>query len=59
MIFKKGDIVRLKEPITVTDFRVGDTPIKDSVWVTCKISGHRFSGYLPADQIEIVKFMNL
>lgn len=54
MKFKIGDTVRLKNNLTM-EFRVGHSPVRDSIWVICKLAGHTFYGYLPADELILVK----
>ena len=50
----RGDIVRLRTLPTITDFRVGSVH-DGSVWVTCRIGGHHFSGHLPEGAVFLVR----
>lgn len=48
---KRGDLVRLKKNAAPTPFRVADIQ-QGCAFVTCEISGHRFSGYIPEAELK-------
>ena len=51
MNFKRGDMVRLKSLPTISDFRFADCPDGKCCFVSVRIAGHSFSGYLPTNEV--------
>lgn len=43
---KRGDIVRLRQLPLLSDLRVGTVHEDGSLWCTCRIAGHEFSGFV-------------
>jgi len=44
--FRKGDIVRPRGLPLLSDLRIGTVHEDGSLWCTCRIAGHEFSGYV-------------
>jgi hypothetical protein len=45
MKYKRGDLIRLRELPILSDLRVGSVQ-GSSLWCTCTVAGHEFSGYV-------------
>ncbi len=49
--FSQGDTVRLRVLPLISDLRVGTVHEDGSLWCTCKLAGHTFSGYVKVDDV--------
>lgn len=48
---KRGDIVRPRQLPILSDLRVGSVHEDGSLWCTCQIAGHEFSGFMRSTDV--------